>query len=312
MNEPLTISTADRNVITHDGSANPHYDGYNFRLCCSPGEWNNGPQGDTPYKDNVWAWGFNMDGVSDRADRSKPRCAWHLESKFYQDAMQSSPWCEMHFQYYDAAGVASRPITWVGKHDGSDTVLAFNNDRFQVNNKGGTLGLFRVNAATSAVELLNGTHITNPEGGQVDVRPALATSTNPLRIRNAAGAAAGIEFSCGESPKRAAIAVDAGSNVVVGQINGTAGSVYADTNVAFIGRLRTQSLAELFRFDVSAAKFNKPVRLPKYDRQSAPSASASGEGAIYYAVVNGAPMIVCSDGTSWRELAALGRPVDLL
>jgi hypothetical protein len=106
-------------IYRNDPSAVAGAGGYKLSTYYQAAAWTNGPASEPSYIDDVWASGINMAGVGLRADNSRQYAAWHLESKFYSNPQQSSPWTENFLHVVDRHGGVRRPIGWVGAHDGS-------------------------------------------------------------------------------------------------------------------------------------------------------------------------------------------------
>ena len=106
-------------IYRNDPSGVAGTGGYKWSTYYQAASWNNGPAAEPSYIDDVWASGINMAGVGLRADKDRQYAAWHLESKFYSNAQQASPWTENFLHVVDKQGGVRRPIGWVGAHDGS-------------------------------------------------------------------------------------------------------------------------------------------------------------------------------------------------
>ena len=106
-------------IYRNDPSAVAGTGGYKWSTYYQAASWNNGPATEPSYVDDVWASGLNMAGVGLRADKDRQYAAWHLESKFYSNPQQASPWTENFLHVVDKNGGVRRPIGWVGAHDGS-------------------------------------------------------------------------------------------------------------------------------------------------------------------------------------------------
>ncbi len=106
-------------VYRNDPSAVAGTGGYKLSSYYQAAAWTNGPAHEPNYIDDVWASGINMAGVGLPADPTRQYAAWHMESKFYSNPQQPSPWTEVFLHVVDKQNGVRRPIAWVGAHDGS-------------------------------------------------------------------------------------------------------------------------------------------------------------------------------------------------
>lgn len=123
---PITITpthTGTLDIIKHESSGATGTGGYDWKLMYNGGgAWSNGPTGDENYIDDVWTMGIGIGSVvGTRADSGKQSLAITMESKYYADSSQLSPYSEFHIETVDTSDVHHRVFSFASYHDGSFT-----------------------------------------------------------------------------------------------------------------------------------------------------------------------------------------------
>lgn len=120
----LTLAAPNGDVIVHDGSPDPNFGGYGFKLAYAAVPRTQGPPSDASYVNDTWALGMNVGAPGLKADPNKQYVALHWESKTYAGPTDpASPLSRFGLDVIDTSGVTHRPIGWAGRHDGSASTL---------------------------------------------------------------------------------------------------------------------------------------------------------------------------------------------
>jgi Protein of unknown function (DUF2793) len=115
-------------ILTHDPSADAHYNGFGFGHYYQSYNFPAGGVGGEDYANAVWGLGVNYgNGSGTQLDNTKPAIGWVFESKYYPGS-GSVYQCEAHLQFREASGTSHRVITGAFPHSGSGGQLGFQAD----------------------------------------------------------------------------------------------------------------------------------------------------------------------------------------
>jgi hypothetical protein len=295
-----------------------------FSICGSAQAFGDGPGGETDYTDHVVSLGWNTKAPTAQDIAGVPGLCMTLESKRYDAEFQS----RFQLRGIRPDGTQFHPFAGRFSHDGSGCRLGFKTQLV-------SFGL----EATGA----------NPETTNVvEVRPdaALATAKGIIQVdlpyANVHGAwAYGVRFAAATNAEQGIFRGFGNSNwstyaqiVNIGSgagridigVTGAAAAYFhlfqagsqewavgkrSDNNFEIAaGSAPGSNTSLLIDKTTLQAKFTAAPKLPSYTVAGLPSAATMGAGALaYVSDASGGPTLACSDGSTWRVIAALGATV---